>query len=116
MTSPTSMSSVALFTHVTASAADKSCDKVRTETRLVDRIRAATSSSGPCLRATSTRLIPAAVSLCAKAAPTPSEPPAITAHGPYRSRLIGLLPKLNPTRIDDGSDWIVGIAHRLQCA
>ena len=57
---------------------------VRTSTPR-SRQSAAVSSSGSGLRAISTRLNPASASWVAKARPTPSEPPAITAHGPYLS-------------------------------
>src|SRR6202012_3029678 len=47
------------------------------------RQRSAVCCNGSGLRATSTRLKPASASNCANSAPTPSEPPATSAHGPY---------------------------------
>src|SRR5260370_22496385 len=57
----------------------------RTWDLVVRRISCATSSSGAGLRASSTTLTPWPAILRAKLAPIPSEPPAITAHGPYFS-------------------------------
>ena len=59
--------------------------KVFVSTRLADRIDDATSSSISCRRARRATLSPRSAIARAYAAPTPSDAPAMRAHGPYRS-------------------------------
>src|SRR5690349_10318736 len=85
MSEPISMSSVTDRMRSSMSGCVRSSASVRTSTACPARTASAVSASGPAFRASRTRLIPAAARRRAKQAPTPSDPPAIKAHGPYFS-------------------------------
>src|SRR6185312_9617215 len=87
------MSAVSSLTRSTAPSAVRSSECARTDTPKAARISLETASSGPGLRASRTRLRPAAASFRANSAPTPSDPPATTAQGPYSAIFI-LFPQL----------------------
>src|SRR5882757_3007623 len=117
--SPTSSPSVALAIPVQASDALKSAWTVRTSTPY-PRHCSAVCSNAAAVRATSTRFRPACASSRANSAPTPSEPPAISAHGPYFAVSITGLTRdarlrggVNDQHVDLGSARDVG-GHRSQ--
>src|SRR5699024_11762935 len=62
-------------------------DEVRTSVPWA-RTASAVASSASSFRAISTRFRPARASWCANSAPTASDPPAITAQGPYVERSV----------------------------
>ena len=86
MKSPTSVSDVAISTTSLMSGRLRSTANVRTSTPKIRRISSAFDSKRSLLRAIRRRERPLRAASSANAPPIPSEPPAITAHGPYCSK------------------------------
>src|SRR5712692_756478 len=109
---PTSSPSVASTIDAKASGSARSMATARASTPTSARITAATSSSTPWRRATSTTLSPRSATARAKTAPTPSDAPATSAHGPYRTANSELAKGGDDLRQVDGrADAGRGVAH-----